>query len=116
MNELKLIAQALKKKQDVIKDIKEQNEDANRIKAKIKGLQEELKALFAADEELISLEDDVKQLTKELKAAAKYAAKGKSFKPAVVVAYAKAAIKGEKAVDDVKIKGAAFAFLETSVD
>lgn len=115
MSELKTIAEALKKKQEVIKDLKEQNEEANELKAKIKELQEELKALFAADEELVSLEDDVKQLSKELKESAKFIAKGKSFKPALVVAYAKAAVKGDEVVDKVKEKGAAFAFLESEV-
>lgn len=113
MSEIKLIAEALKKKLEVIKDLKEQNEEANNIKAQIKELQDELKAIFAADEELVSLEDDAKQLAKELKQAAKFIATGKSFKPAIVVAYAKAAVKGEKAVDEVKVKGSAFAFLDS---
>lgn len=115
MSELKNIAEALKLKQQVVKDLKEQNEDANEIKAKIKELQEELKALFAADEELVSLEDDVKQLTKELKEAAKFIAKGKSFKPSLVVAFAKTSVKGGDAVDKVKEKGNTFAFLEQEV-
>jgi cell shape-determining protein MreC len=113
MSEIKAIAEALKKKQEVIKDLKEQNEDANNIKAQIKELQEELKALFAADEELVSLEEDAKQLTKELKEAAKFIAKGKSFKPALVVAYAKTSVKGDEAVSKVTEKGNAFAFLDS---
>ena len=116
MSEIKNIAEALKKKLEVIKDLKEQNEEANELKAKIKGLQDDLKALFAADAELVSLEDDAKALSKELKQAAKFIAKGKSFKPALVVAFAKASVKGGEAVDKVKEKGSAFAFLESEVE
>ena len=116
MSEIKIIAEALKNKLEVIKDLKEQIEEANEIKAKIKALQDELKTLFAADAEIVSLEDDAKQLTKELKAAAKGIAKGKSFKPAMVVDFVKTSIKGDNAVDKVKAKGAAFAFLESEVE
>jgi DNA repair ATPase RecN len=112
MSEIKNIAEALKRKQDLIKDYKDQNEKANEIKAQIKELQEELKALFAVDEEIASLQDDVKHLSRELKQAAKAIAKDKSFKPAIVVDYAKKSVKGEVEVEKVKIKGNAFAFLE----
>lgn len=112
MSELKDIAANLAKKQELVKDLIEQNERVQELKAQIKELQDELKAVIAADAEIVSLQDDVKCISKELKEAAKKIAKNTSFKTALVVAFAKASVKGDDAIDKVKVKGSAFSFLE----
>ena len=116
MSELKDIAANLAKKQELVKDLIEQNERVQELKAQIKELQDELKAVIAADAEIVSLQDDVKCISKELKEAAKKIAKNTSFKTAMVVAFAKAAAKSDEAVSAVKVKGNAFSFLESEIN
>lgn len=115
MSEIKRIASELHRKQELVKDYIEQLDKVQELKQQIKDLQAEIKAIIDADEEIASLKDDVKSLSKELKQAAKAFAKDKSFKPAIVVAYAKTSIKGDEAVDKVKDKGIAFSFLSEEI-
>ena len=75
MSEIKDIAANLAKKQELVKDLVEQNERVQELKAEIKDLQDELKAVIAADAEIVSLQDDVKSISKELKEASKLLAK-----------------------------------------
>lgn len=116
MSELKEIAANLARKQELVKDLIEQNERVQELKAQIKELQDELKAVIAADAEIVSLQDDVKCISKELKEAAKKIAKNTSFKTSMVVAFAKAAAKSDEAVSAVKVKGNAFSFLESEIN
>lgn len=116
MSEIKEIAANLARKQELVKDLIEQNERVQELKAQIKELQDELKAVIASDAEIVSLQDDVKCIGKELKEAAKKIAKNTSFKTSMVVAFAKAAAKSDEAVSAVKVKGNAFSFLESEIN
>jgi DNA repair exonuclease SbcCD ATPase subunit len=111
-DDLKQRALEINKKQELLKDYIAQLESAQAIDAEIKELQEKRKAVIAADTEIFALTNEIKELSKEFGKAAKTVSKGFSFKPAVTKAYVKAAIKSDEAVVAVKVKGAAFSFLE----
>lgn len=112
MNEMKDIATDIKNKKELIADLVAQLDDVTGLKEQIKELQEQVKAIIAADTEIFALSEYIKARTKELNQAGKLAAKDRSFKPAIAVAFAKALAKSDEAVDAVKLKGKAFDFLD----
>ena len=112
-DDLKDRALDINKKQELLKDYIAQLEAVQAIDAEIKELQEKRKAVIAADTEIFALTNEIKELSKEFGKAAKTVSKDFSFKPAVTKAYVKAAIKSSEAVEVVKEKGNAFAFLDS---
>jgi len=111
-DDLKQRALEINKKQELVKDYIAQLEAVQAIDVEIKELQEKRKAVIAADTEIFALTNEIKELSKEFGKAAKTVSKGFSFKPAVTKQYVKAAIKNDEAVQAVKEKGNAFAFLD----
>lgn len=103
----------INKKKELLKDYIAQLDSVKDIDEQIKELKEQRKAVIAADTEIKALTDEIKELTKEFGKAAKVVSKGFSFKPAVTKSYVKAAVKGDEAVDVVKVKGDAFKFLDS---
>lgn len=107
---------------EVFKELASQVSGVEEIDNQIKELQEQRKALISADVDCFAAEQEIKELSKELKQAAKFAAQGTSIKPATVSAFFKAKAEDEKKkeaketkVGVVKKKGNDFAFLDQTV-
>lgn len=110
-NELKELAQQISYKNELLKNIKENEESIQELKASIVDAQDQIKALLAANLDYFTIEKEKKELEKELKVGAKMAVKDTGFKPAVFVQYVKAKAK-EEAVEKVVVKGALFRSLD----
>ena len=110
--DLKSRVAEINKKQELMKDYIAQLEAVQEIDAQIKELQEKRKAVIAADVEIFALDKEIKELSKEFGKAAKAVSKGFSFKPAITKQYVKAAVKSDEKVNEVKVKGDAFKFLD----
>ena len=114
-NEVESKAKELAHKQELLKDFSEHIEKVQVLKEDIKAINEEIKALIAADEECAVLIEEIKAIGKELSQAAKVAAKNTSFKPAVVKAFFKTKVKNDEAVGKVVEKGTEFKTLESLI-
>lgn len=114
--EIEAKVREINKKQELLKDYISQLTSVESIDSQIKELQEQRKAVIAADVECAALQEEIKALNKELTQAAKFAAKNTSFKPAVVKAFFKAKAESEEKVEGVKKKGADFSFLQSEVN
>ena len=99
-------------KDELLAAIKETNEAVQQKLQEIKESNEEIKALLAADLDYFTIEQEKKELVKELKEAAKNVVKGRNIKPADFIAYNKAKMK-EEAVEKVVMKGRVFSQLTT---
>ena len=110
-NELEALARQISYKSDLLKDIKENDEAIEKLQATIKDVQDQIKTLLAANLDYFTIEQEKKELEKELKARAKKAVKDTCFTTALFVQYLKAKVK-EEAVAKVVEKGAMFRSLE----
>lgn len=92
--ELKELVKQIAYKDELLKDIKASNPAIEKLQNLIKESQEEIKALLAANLDYFTIEQEKKELVKELNQGAKAAVKGTGFKKADLTAFMKADIKG----------------------
>ena len=92
--ELKDLVKQIAYKDELLKDIKASNEKVQKLQNLIKESQDEIKALLAANIDYFTIEQEKKELVKELNEGAKKAVQGTGFKKAELTAFMKADIKG----------------------
>ena len=102
-------------KDELLKAIKETHEVVQKKLQLIKETNEEIKALLEADLDYFTIEQERKELVKELKTAAKTVVKDRNIKPYELIAFTKASLKEEEAVQKVVQKGLVFRQLSDEV-
>lgn len=102
-------------KDELLTTIKETHEKVQKKLQEVKETNEEIKALLASDLDYFTIEQERKELVKELKTAARAVVKGHDIKPADLIAYTKAKMKEEEAVNKVVQKGLVFHRLSSGV-
>ena len=110
VEELQALVKAINFKKDLLKDIKEGNPKIQKLLELIKEHQEEIKMLLAADLDHFTIEQELKELNKELKQGAKNAVKGTGFKAKQLIDFSQAKVK-EDAVEKTVEKGQIFSAL-----
>jgi len=113
--ELKSIVSQIAKKKELLKDYKENNEKVQKLQDLIKETQEEIKVILAADLDYFEVENEMKELVKELKQGAKNACKNTGVKPADLIAFMNAQLKDEGVVKVVE-KGQIFSSLRSQTN
>ena len=110
--ELKSLVTRIGKVDELLKDIRESDEGALKLSEAVKYAQEELKIYLAAHLDYFTLTNEKNELVKELKQGCKAATKNTAFKPAMLVAFLKAAAK-EESVEKTIDKGQLFNSLKS---
>lgn len=114
--EIELIARTIQSKKELLKDYIAQLEAVKEIDAEIKILNEKKAAIIAADEECFAIKQELKARGKELSQACRKVTKELSFKPSVTKAYFAAKVVSTKKINDIKVKGNNFSFLDNEVN
>ena len=109
-NELKALVAQIAEKDELLKSIKESNEKALDAQEAVKEATENYKAVLAANLDYFTIENEKKELVKELAQGAKAATKNTGFKPSVLTAFLKASLK-DAGVEKVVSKGGDFSAL-----
>jgi len=110
--ELKQLAKQINYKKELAKDIAANDDKVKELLQTIKDAQDEIKALLAANEDLYSIQQEKKDLSKELNAGVKRAAKEIGVSAKDYKAFITTAAKQEEAVIKVVQKGKVFELLE----
>lgn len=99
---------------ELLKEYADMNEEVQKLKDVNKENTAQMKAILLSDVDYFALVEEQKELTKEVKQAAKVATKDTSFAPQMYLAFLAAKLK-EDAVDKVKMKGSVFSRLDQEI-
>ena len=99
---------------ELLKEYADMNEEVQKLKDVNKENSAQMKAILLSDVDYFALVEEQKELTKEMKIAAKIATKDTSYKPALLLAFLAAKLK-EDGVDKVKMKGSVFSRLDQEI-
>lgn len=113
-NEISVQQTRIAKIKELLKEYADMNEEVQKLKDVNKENTAQMKAILLSDVDYFALVEEQKELTKEMKQAAKVATKDTSYKPAIYLAFLAAKLK-EDAVDKVKMKGSVFSRLDQEI-